>query len=222
MTTQQPTVIPGILSFQDIGSAALKPEAGMRGIALANGAFASIAPDGTQSSIGGGSSSLVLVETKTVVGSPQTTDMTFAGLNGDTDQHYILVGRGKNGSAGVLELSLLPNNLSTNQQGNDTFGGGGGGLSAASVANNMRLLQAAAGSFVYFEAVLEVARVAGLARQFDIPRYTAQKTGSNFYGFGTYWWDDSGAANMTSLVVKFTQAGQLDVGSYISLYKRTV
>lgn len=49
-----PTIVKGVLSFQDVGGATVKPESGFSGgVAMVNGTLKKIAPDGTQSAIGG-------------------------------------------------------------------------------------------------------------------------------------------------------------------------
>lgn len=56
-----------------------------------------------------------VVERKTVVAN--ATTLTFSGLNGDTDEAYMLVWSMKNSTSSVTDLSWRPNGVTTNQTG---------------------------------------------------------------------------------------------------------
>jgi hypothetical protein len=62
---------------------------------------------------GGGGGGLTLVEHKSLTASAQ--DVTFSGLDGDTDGIYVLKANIKNANAGTAIYSIQPNGVTTNQ-----------------------------------------------------------------------------------------------------------
>ncbi len=165
---------------------------------------------------GGG---LTLIESKVITGSAQTTNLLFnTGIAGDTDERHLLVGRYKNSNAGILEISVRPNTTSTNQQQQEFNATGVGNGQAA--LTKIRLLQSSTITWGYFQMFIDAKRRGGPPRMF-VGGYSFQKTGANNLYINSGWWDDSDAAEITSYQLFFDQAGQMDVGSYVNLYKVT-
>lgn len=163
------------------------------------------------------SSGMTLIEQKAITGSPQTTNLTFStGIAGDTDERYLLWGRYKNSNAGILEISVRPNGTSTNQQQEEHQDNGV--TPTCSALTKLRLVQSATITWGYFSMLIDAKRRGGPPRMF-VGGYSYQKTGANVQFMNSGWWDDSDAAEITSIQLNFDQAGQLDVGSYINLYR---
>jgi hypothetical protein len=159
---------------------------------------------------GGG---MVLIQTQTIAGAA-VTDITFAGLNGDVDKQYLMIGRVTNPlTPAGPGYELRPNNATTNLECERCFANPGGVFSTQA---SMQLCGAGALSTSSFHAFIQAQT--GMARTYQ--SFATDDRGTNDPAMrlmaGT--WDES-VTNITSLVVHCASAGGIGIGSEISLYK---
>lgn len=159
---------------------------------------------------------MTLVEQETLTSA--ATDVTFSGLDIDTDDHYILIIRWKNGASGSSELNLFINGDTTltnyYSQKNEA---NGAGVTAART-NDSRIAQVSAAnlnSFMLLEISLDPDDyVRAFARD--------MREGSSLpllvMRFIT---KVATVANITSITVNCSQANHLAIGTSIGLYKIT-
>jgi hypothetical protein len=154
---------------------------------------------------------LVLIEKKTVAGSA-VQDVTFASLNGDVDELYILIYRVKNAYNGVMNLSLQPNGLTTNQTSYYhiyTSGHGVGGGAGSWGLNYLTALNA------YGYGKVWIFAKTGQYRSYLQHGYRTGDQGG-LHQMGD--WSDT-STNITSLVIHSDRAGGIAVNSTFELYR---
>jgi hypothetical protein len=156
---------------------------------------------------------LTLIQAQTIAGSA-VQDVTFASLNGDVDEIYLLIFRVKNAYNGAIGINLLPNNVSTNQtsyyhvytSGHTIGSGGGWGLTYQNALNTL----AVGKTWIYAKT--------GFYRFYIMHGY---RTGDQGGVHQSGHWTDT-ATNITSLVLHSSQASSIAVGSSFYLYKPKV
>ena len=168
-----------------------------------------------RTSAAGGGSGLTLIETKTVTS--DVTDVTFSGLDGDTDGVYLLVFRLKAAASGAVVLQM--NGATTNHSGAQaviradaaSFYGGTGTWRFANPSNGD----------VYSGEVRISAKssINGVGQR---RQYWGQSGGhsgsySQYYWYGGEWDDTS--TNITSIVIHAEVASAIANGSQFSLFK---
>lgn len=174
----------------------------------------SLTPDGA----GGakwtaGVSGMVLVERKEIVAA--VTDVTFSGLDGDTDEVYKLIGRIV--TTGIAVYTVRPNNLTTNQAGRINENGG-----TATSADIRIILANALINAVMFEMLIharEVVQTVTIPRVFTGSALTidgAPNAIPLLNQFGAMW---DGGGNITSLVIHSSIASLIGIGSTFELFK---
>lgn len=161
---------------------------------------------------------LVLVEKKLVTANVQ--DLTFSGLDGDTDEVYQLIGRILSGAGAAENFTLRPNNVSSNQD-----------------SVNIEQQSSAVTRTSTTDLVLSRVRVGGVLQTFDALFWAKRNPNSIAtnralqaqwasysatlpltVGHSTGLWDED-ATNITSLVVHGPGAGDIKDGSTVALYK---
>lgn len=90
MATDTIVMIPDVLNLHDVGGASVNAQAGMIGIVNVNGTLKQVAPDGTQTSIGGSSGSVVGTVLPLAVAAAQ---MQVTGLTPATQLRYEITGK---------------------------------------------------------------------------------------------------------------------------------
>jgi hypothetical protein len=156
---------------------------------------------------------LQLIQTQTIVG-VAVTDMTFAGLDGNVDKQYLMIGRVINPlTPAGPGYELRPNNTTTNVECERCFANPAGVFSTQAA---MQLCGAAPLSTSSFHAFIQAQT--GMARTYQ--SFATDDRGTNDPAMrlmaGT--WDES-VTNITSLVVHCAAAGGIGIGSEISLWK---
>ena len=165
---------------------------------------------------GAGAGMLELVESKDF--GSAATSYTFSGLDGDTDEVYVLVFRVKKAVASAMNIELQPNAATTNQVSSGHFAGPSG---ASGVLNNttLRLMEdgdATNGNISAGVAVIEAKT--GILRtmrcQWTVALASPAVYSAHFAGV----WNET-ATNITSLVFIASQTNGIGTGSYARLYK---
>lgn len=173
--------------------------------------------DGVNSKIVNGAD-FILVEKKLVTSDVQ--DLTFSGLNGDTDEIYRLIGRIISGASAPENFTLRPNNISTNQD-------------SINIEQTSSIITRSSTT----DLALSRVRSTGILQTFDAifwakknPNSIATNrtlqaqwasygaTGPLTVGHSTGLWDED-TTNITSLVVHGPGAGDIKDGSTVALYK---
>lgn len=166
-----------------------------------------------------GSSGLILVEKQTITSAQ--TDVTFSGLDGDTDEVYLLIGRIVIPSAGSAPIfTWQPNGITTNQS---CQWGYVGGILASGSASNLTLSdQSSPGSFTTFEVTIHAKKNPNsvAARRvytgMFFARYSSDTISSPAF-VGGQWAETS--TNITSLVIHSSVASKIGDGSTLALYR---
>ena len=172
--------------------------------------------DGVNSKIVSGAD-FILVEKKLITG--DVTDVTFSGLDGDTDEVYKLVGRIRvTGTSPII--SLEPNSLATNQDSIVIENG----VSLAGASPNLLVLANGIGAsdeLLAFEAIFwaksdpnSIASNRILQALYSVMLASTVASA----GQASSLWDDD-STNITSLVVHTSIASDIRDGSTIALYK---
>lgn len=148
------------------------------------------------------------------------TSFTFSGLDGDTDEVYLLLYKIVKNTASTMVTSLRPNGVTTNQLTAYSYGGLVGG---GAVSGGTSVAALAIGSNGLGNGAVEVGLV-----------YLSAKTGTRRLGHGEWsqsegadnllylrnalHWTDT-ATNITSIDVVADVASGIGAGSYARLYK---
>lgn len=164
----------------------------------------------------GGGGALELVNNQEVTGSA-VTSVTLSGLDGDTDQMYVLFFRVKKAVASALNLDLQPNGVTTNQASvgrSDGTGGAGsfsatrlrimqhGGANVGDLSAGQVFIDAKTGTFRTTRAMWsDIVSIVDFA-----------------YNSVTGLWTDT-ATNITSIDCVASVANSIDVGSYFRIYR---
>ncbi len=168
---------------------------------------------GTTLSVSGGSG-LTLVEKKTITAN--STTVTFSGLNGDTDEVYLLVGRIKASATGGLVLR--PNGATTNLTSAQNAVSAGSNFPGST--STWRFLNPNSGDVYSFSATINASKVNNsVAMRRDFFSHAGGYNGSNAILFtaGGDWNETS--TNITSLDIVSETATGIGDGSTLALYK---
>lgn len=165
---------------------------------------------------GGGSGGLTLVEHKSITAN--STDVTFSGLNGDTDGVYLLTGKIKNVSGSLAGYFLQPNNATTNLDIVYSLVNGGG----ASQGNSATGYIGGADNNTLFNFDLtlfarKVQNSIALNRTWIAHANNTQSASRAVTNTSGQWSETS--TNITSLVVHSDQTNGIGDGSELWLYK---
>jgi len=149
------------------------------------------------------------VETQTLLA--DATDVTFSGLNGDTDGRYVLFCNLKGAGVGTANIYLRPNGGTSNLV--DTYTYAGSGFDPGTVDGTNGII-----GFILSSGQIGI-RVdiwpkTGLFRKWF--SHGASDQPSHIW-CSSNWTDDS--TNITSLVVHSTVAAQFKAASVFTLYK---
>lgn len=161
---------------------------------------------------------LVLVEKKLITS--DVTDVTFSGLDGDTDEIYRLVGRIISGAGTGEDFTLRPNNVSTNQDSlniEQTSSAVARTSPTALVLSRVR----STGVLQTFDAIFWAKRnpnSIATNRTLQVQWASYSTTLPLTVGHSTGLWDED-TTNITSLVVHGPGAGDIKDGSTVALYK---
>jgi hypothetical protein len=155
---------------------------------------------------------LELIETKRIAAS--VGSVTFTGLNGNSDEQYILSGRIKNGQAGASFVTLRPNGIVAAQS-TEKVTGIAGAVAAANVADfRVAEPQSLFTSWIFCK----------IAAKTGLPRYlfsteTQQRAAAtaSLFTFAGLWNDVT--TNITSLGVFSSLALGLGAGTELTLYR---
>lgn len=171
----------------------------------------------------GGGGAWELVEKKDITS--DTTSITFSGLDGDTDEYYMMLFRLRTPTAVVLAYTMRPNGITANQ---NTILSVFSSSGVASISVFPSLLLATAGALTdkQFMGVLYFdAKTGTTARQFISD--TTLRISNQVMVFGGLRrevlagsWDDT-ATNITSLDIVCDLTNGIGIGSQFSLYKRS-
>lgn len=162
-------------------------------------------------------SALDLIENKDIAA--PATSVTFAGLNGDTDEVYLLVYRLVKNTAAVMLTTLRPNGVTTNQRTTYNYSGwqGGGPVSGAFNITTMEIGANGGASGALEFGHLWITAKTGFARMGH--GHWAQSDGADLLSIvNAMHWTDT-AANIVSLDVVADQANGIGAGSYFRLFK---
>ncbi len=173
--------------------------------------------DGVNSKVVGGAD-WILIEKKLVTG--DTQDLTFSGLDGNTDEIYRIVGRiVVSGSA--EDVTLRPNGLSTNQDSLDIIESSSGITRAAPTSLSLSITTGSGEVLHTFDATLwaknnpnSIATNRTLQSEWG----TYGTTLPNRVGQSRGLWDED-STNITSLVIHGEAADTIRDGSTVALYK---
>lgn len=159
---------------------------------------------------------LELVENHDFAGA--ATSYTFSGLDGDTDEVYVLAFRVKKAVAAAMNLEIQPNAATTNQVSSGFFAGAGG---TSGVLNNatMRVTEDGdATSGNVSEGVVIINAKTGMVRTARCNWVVATASPAVFSADFASVWNET-ATNITSLVFIANQANGIGAGSYARLYR---
>ena len=172
----------------------------------ANGAYSTPA--------GGGSGAWTLVEKKLITSN--STDVTFSGLDGNTDQVYFLVGRIKNASGATALYSWQPNGVTTNQtyQRLLVTGTSTPAASTGSVLAIHALNSGVNGVVQYTIHASDNPNSQATTRYYQGISFDTTPALKNYAGN----WNES-STNITSIVIHSDQSNGLGNGTELVLYK---
>lgn len=164
------------------------------------------------------SASWALLESKSI--STAVTSVTFSGLDGDTDEIYILSGRIKNGTASSCRYEIRPNGITTNQ--NTAIAEFTG--SAINHLDIGALVMAretfGSGTVLFFNTIHARKAEGGNALERYVRVRSSFRSGAaTVYGdIMAGIWDET-ATNITSLDIVATVASGIGAGSRIALFR---
>lgn len=165
-----------------------------------------------------GGGGLILIEKQTITSA--VTDVTFSGLDGDTDKVYLLMGRIIVPSGGSNPVfTWQPNGITTNQSSQRMYANGG--ATAADQTSNLWLLDGIVATTVSFSVTIHASKVENSVAMIRNHFGTFQA----IYGAGTIavgtvsgQWNET-STNITSIVVHSSVASKIGNGSTIALYR---
>ena len=173
---------------------------------------------------GAGGGAWELVEVKTV--GTAVTSVSFTGLDGDTDDRYLLLYRINKRTAsasGNVTYQLRPNGSSSGIATVGQFSVHPTGTTGANTYSYIRLAGGGTVAFDidYYGSVTIDARTGALGRSFRTSHVSNTRSG---FGTFTLWelasdWSDN-STNITSLDIVSTEANTIEVGSQFCLYKK--
>ncbi len=172
---------------------------------------------------GPGSAAWELVEKKDIASA--VTSITFSGLDGDTDEQYMMLYRIRTPGATTLAFTMRPNGITANQ--NTVIRTlSSSGTAATSVFPSLRIVGGGTSIVKQWNGLLYFdAQTGTTARQFFA--HNTIRISSTSMGFGGLRsdevvgsWDDT-TTNITSLDIVCDLTNGIGIGSQFSLYKRS-
>jgi hypothetical protein len=183
----------------------------MRGNSFASQEGFAIPPAGF-----GAAGALALVENHDFAAA--ATSFTFSGLDGDTDEVYLLAYRIIKAGAGTMQVDLRPNGVTTGQETRNAYNGTGGAGNNNSTTLRITENGSANAGDIYSGWVWIDAK-SGVIRTIRASYSMALSGGGGVYFLEAAGaWSDT-AANITSIDVVSTLATGIGIGSYLRLYK---
>ena len=172
--------------------------------------FGSILSNASSATNAGG---LVLIENKIITSDSQV--QTFSGLDGDSDVAYLLKGTIKSNAGAAADLTLEPNNISTNQTAVLIQGDG---TSVTTVTETTLEFGAVLGNgeMCFDLFIFSSKSINSIARQrIGMSKCSIEGPRVRMYGFH---WNET-TTNITSLEVQASSANAIGNGSQLILYK---
>lgn len=164
---------------------------------------------------GGGSGALELIEAHDFVA--DATGYTFAGLNGDDDEIYVIEYRLIKATAAGTQVDVQPNGLTTDQESRGQYFG----TTGPGVINSATMRLFSNGSAGVGDVEAGCAKFYAKTGTFRTMRadWTQAPAAGGVYGISTanVWADDS--TNITSLGIICSVVDGIGAGSYVRLYR---
>ena len=158
---------------------------------------------------------LELIETKSI--GAATQEVTFSGLNGDTDGTYVLAFTIKHTAASAIEFTIEPNNTTSNQL-YRAHGLGDSNTIETDSGGTLLFARSASINPSYASGFFVMNAKTGVNRTLQgLSVWNESTAGMKTRTHWAHWTDTS--TNITSLDVRASAANGLGAGTVLSLYK---